>query len=153
MYWKEAQQISEQQFQRLTGVKKATYLKMVEVVEQSIVAHRKHVSRGRPCKLSIEDQVLMMLMYLREYRPFFHIGLSYGISEVQCWRIVTKVESALLQSKAFSLPGKKKLHQNSELQGQAVVVDVSEHPIERPKKNSGSITRAKRKDIHSKASW
>src|SRR3954469_15467442 len=134
MYWKEVQQINEEQFQRLTGVKKALFLKMVDVLEQRILAHLKPASRGRPSKLSIEDQVLMMLMYYREYRPFFHIGLSYGISEVQCWRIVTKVESTLIQSKAFRLPGKKQLHQREE---QAVVVDVSEHPIERPKKNSG----------------
>jgi len=106
---------------------------MVEVVEQSIFAHRKHDSRGRPSKLSVEDQLPMLLMYYREYRPFLHIGLNYGISEVQCWRIVTQVESALIQSKAFRLPGKKQLHQ-SEMQWQAGVVDVSEHPIERPKK-------------------
>src|SRR3954470_20478638 len=153
MYWKEVQQINEEQFQRLTGVKKALFLKMVDVLEQSILAHRKHASRGRPSKLSTEDQVLMMLMYYREYRPFFHIGKSYGISEVQCWRIVTKVESALIQSKAFRLLGKKQLPQSSELQGRTVIVDVSEHPIERPKKNSGSTTVVKRRDIHSRASW
>jgi transposase len=146
MFWKDVQQISGGQFRRLTGVKKATFEKMVAELEQSKLVHRKHISRGRPSKLSVKDQVLMMLMYHREYRPFFHIGLTYGISEVQCWRIVTKVESALIQSKAFRLPGKKQLHQ-SEMQWQAVVVDVSEHPVERPKKNSGSTTPAKRKDI------
>src|SRR3954465_13605017 len=106
MYWKEVQQIKEEQFQRLTGVKKATFLQMVEVFEQSILARRKHASRGRPSKLSIEDQVLMMLMYYREYRPFFHIGKRPRTSEVQCWRIVNKVESVLIQSKAFRLPAK-----------------------------------------------
>ena len=62
-------------------------------------------------------------------------------------RIVTATEKALLQSKVFSLPGKKKLHQNEGQQWQIVVVDVSEHPIERPKKNSGTTTQAKRKGI------
>ena len=85
-----------------------------------------------------------MLMYHREYRSFFHIGLTYGISEVQCWRIVTTTEKLLLQSKAFRLPGKKKLHQ-SERQWQAVVVDVSEHPIERPKKTAALLLRQKEK--------
>ena len=145
MFWKDVQQLSGKQFQRLTGVKKATFLKMVEVVEQSKLANRKHAGRGSPSKLSAADQVLMMLMYYREYRTFFHIGLTYGISEVQCWRIVTTTEKILLQSKVFRLPGKKQLHQ-SEVQWQTVVMDVSEHPIERPKKNSGSTTPAKRKD-------
>src|SRR6478609_1347662 len=146
MFWRDVQQIGEEQFQRLTGVKKATFLKMAEKVEEHRTAHRKHTSRGRPSKLSVEDQVLMMLMYYREYRSLFHIGLSYGISEVQCWRIVTATEKILLQSTAFHLPGKKKLYQSEQVQWQAVVVDVSEHPIERPKKNSGSTTPAKRKD-------
>jgi transposase len=146
MFWKDVQQIGEEQFQRLTGVKKATFLKMVEVYEEHRTTHRKHTSRGRPSKLSVEDQVLMMLMYYREYRSFFHIGLSYGISEVQCWRVVTRVETALIQSKAFRLPGKKQLQPGGQVQWQAVVVDVSEHPIERPKKNSGSTTPVKRKD-------
>ena len=146
MLWKEVQQIRGEQFQRLTGVKKSTFQKMVEVLEQSQLARRKHASRGRPPKLSVEDQVLMMLMYYREYRTFFHIGLTYGISEVQCWRIVTTTEKILLQSKVFRLPGKKQLHQ-SEVQWHTVVMDVSEHPIERPKKNSAPITPVKRKDI------
>jgi|1186.fasta_scaffold1102167_1 hypothetical protein len=145
MFWKDVQQLSGKQFQRLTGVKKATFLKMAAVVEQIKSANRKHTGRGRPSKLSVEDQVLIMLMYYREYRTFFHIGLTYGISEVQCWRIVTTTEKILLQSKVFRLPGKKQLHQ-SEVQWQTVVMDVSEHPIERPKKNSDTTTRVKRKD-------
>lgn len=82
MFWKDVQQISGGQFRRLTGVKKATFEKMVAELAQSKLVHRKHISRGRPSKLSVKDQVLMMLMYHREYRPFFHIGLTYGISAV-----------------------------------------------------------------------
>jgi hypothetical protein len=147
MFLKEVQQIREEQFQRLTGVKRISFLKMVEVLQESKLANRKYVSRGRPCKLSMEDQVLMMLMYYREYRTFFHIALTYSISEVQCWRIVTTTESALIQSKAFSLPGKKKLQQSEGQQWQVVVADVSEHPVQRPKKNSGNTIQAKRKGI------
>jgi DDE superfamily endonuclease len=146
MFWKDVQKISGEQFQRLTGVKRATFEKMVEVFEQHRATHRKHASRGRPSKLSAADQLLMMLMYDREYRTFFHIALTYGISEVQCWRIITTVESTLIQSKAFSLPGKKKLYKG-EVQWQVVVVDVSEHPIQRPKKNSVITTQVRRKDI------
>ena len=36
---------------------------------------------GRPPKLSRADQLLMTLMYWREYRTEFHIAQSYGISE------------------------------------------------------------------------
>jgi hypothetical protein len=36
---------------------------------------------GRPPKLSWAAQLLMTLMYWREYRTEFHIGLAFGISE------------------------------------------------------------------------
>ncbi len=83
-----------------------------------------------------------MLMYYREYRTFLHISIAYEISEAQCWRIVRKMEDLLIKSKLFHLPGKKKLLRNN-MNGEVVVVDVGESP----KKNSESITRAKRNGI------
>jgi hypothetical protein len=38
---------------------------------------------GKPNTLSIEDQLLMMLEYWREYRTYFHIAQSYGPSETR----------------------------------------------------------------------
>ena len=35
---------------------------------------------GRKSKIS-EDRLLMALEYMREYRTYFHIGQSYGVSE------------------------------------------------------------------------
>jgi hypothetical protein len=52
----------------------------------------------------------------------------------------------LASSRAFTLPGKKKLQQFS-YQLEVVVVDVTETPIERQKKNKNSFTVAKRKDL------
>jgi Helix-turn-helix of DDE superfamily endonuclease len=60
-------------------------------------------------ELCVEDQLLTMLMYNREYRTFMHIAADYGISEAQCWRIIPDIENILIQSNAFSLPGKKAL--------------------------------------------
>jgi len=53
---------------------------------------------GRPTKLSRADQLLMTLMYWREYRTEFHIAQSYGISEATVCRTIQKVENALLRS-------------------------------------------------------
>ncbi|HPH99449.1 MAG TPA: hypothetical protein PK772_03910, partial [Chitinophagaceae bacterium] len=64
---------------------------------------------------------------------FFDISNQYGISEMHCWRIVTQTDQLLLQSTLFHLPGKKLLHK-TENNFEVIVVDVSEHPIERPKK-------------------
>ena len=57
---------------------------MVEVVEQGEQAKRKP---GRPSKLSVPDQVLLMLTYWREYRTLFHVGAEAGLHESSAQRI------------------------------------------------------------------
>jgi hypothetical protein len=98
---------------------------------------------GRPTKLSRADQLLMTLMYWREYRTEFHIGLTYGVSESTVCRTIKKVENALIRLKQFHLPGKKAL-QPSDTVIEIVLVDATEQPIERPKKDNVGITAAKR---------
>lgn len=145
MYYRDIEHIKEAQFQRLVGVKRVVFEQMVSVVTEYKEKHRKHKNRGRPPTLIIADQVLVMLMYYREYRTFFHVGSSYGLSEGQCYRIVTKIESILIGSNLFHLPGKKKMIEaGSGLE--VVIVDVTESPVERPKKNSAGIIRARKKD-------
>ncbi|NEO51432.1 MAG: transposase family protein, partial [Moorea sp. SIO4A3] len=39
-------------------------------------------------KLSLENQVLMTLEYLREYRTYFHIGQHWGLNESTVYRII-----------------------------------------------------------------
>ena len=152
MLWKKLPPtLSNGQFQRLTGVKRGTFDKMCFIIKTVKEQRRKHPNRGKEPKLGVEDQLLMMLMYNREYRTFMHIAADYGISESQCWRIVTDIENILIQSNAFRLPGKKALVQ-SNIKWSVVLVDVGESPVERPKKNSGAIIRAKRKGIPIKPS-
>jgi hypothetical protein len=64
--------LSEPEFCRLTGVKKATFAQMLEVYETSLLASNK--LKGRPPALCSADQFLMMLEYNREYRTYFHIA-------------------------------------------------------------------------------
>lgn len=89
----------------------------------------------------------MTLQYWREYRTYFHIAQSWGVNESTAYRIIRKIEDILITSKVFSLPGKKKLS-SSDSQIEVVVVDVTESPIERPKKNKNSSIVGKRKDTH-----
>jgi len=124
-------------FKRLTGVQRETFDLMLKVVEKGLREF------GRPTKLNRADQLLMTLMYWREYRTEFHIAQSYGISEATVCRTIQKVENALVRSGKFRLPGKKVL-QSSDTVFEVVLVDVSEQPIERPKKAKNDITVAKR---------
>ena len=116
---------------------------MVEIVNQHEGQKKKS---GRPGKTSLEDQVLMTLEYWREYRTYFHIGQSWGVTESTACRIIRKIEKVLSQSRVFTLPGKKCL-QESNTSIDAIVIDVTESPIERPKKNKNNSLAAKRKGI------
>jgi hypothetical protein len=70
-------------FRRLTGVKRATFDKTVEILSSAEALLK--AGGGKPNKLGIEDRLLMTLEYLREYRTYFHISHSYGISESACY--------------------------------------------------------------------
>jgi len=140
MRYENVQDRSESDFKRLTGVTRETFDKMLAVVKEQLRDF------GRPPKLSREDQLLMTLMYWREYRTQFHISEAYGISESAVCRTIRKVEDALVKSGQFRLPGKKKL-QESDTIIEVVLVDVSEQPIERPKKSSEGTTAARRSGI------
>ena len=48
--------------------------------------------------LSIEDQLLMMLEYWREYRTYFHIAQSYGLSESAAYHNIRWCENTLAKS-------------------------------------------------------
>src|SRR5512139_1313850 len=140
MRYETIEHLKDADFKRLTGVQRETFEEMLGAVEQGLGDF------GRPPKLSRADQLLMTLMYWREYRTEFHIAQSYGVSEATVCRTIRKVEDVLVRSKKFRLPGKKAL-QPSDTVFEVILVDVSEQPVERPKKTRKSTTAAKRDDI------
>lgn len=139
MRYEEIKDRTDKDFKRLTGVKHQTFKHMVAVLESEMP------NFGRPPKLSRADQLLMTLMYWREYRTQFHIAQTYGVSESAVCRTIQKIEDVLMNSGQFRLPGKKAL-QPSDTVIEIVVVDVTEQPIERPKKSNGGTTVARRND-------
>lgn len=143
MSYEQIKKLRPVDFKRYCGVKPHTFQKMVEVFSQHLQKTRR--KPGRPPKLSVEDHILMTLEYWREYRTYFHIAKSWGIAESNVSRIIRRVEDVLSKSKAFPLPGKKKL-QMADHEIEVIVVDVAESPIERPKKSRKPITAAKRND-------
>ena len=102
--------------------------------------------RGGQNTLSVANQLLLTLQYWREYRTQFHRGLNFGVSEATVCRTIAKVETLLIPSGRFHLPGKRCLL-DPEAEFEVVVVDVTEVSIERPKKNSESTTAVSRNDI------
>lgn len=143
MRYETIKHLKEADFKRLTGVQRTSFETMLTVVEKGLRDF------GRPTKLSRADQLLMTLMYWREYRTEFHIAQSYGISEATVCRTIRKVENILVRSGKFRLPGRKAI-QSSDTVFEVVLVDVSEQPVERPKKGKNGITAAKRSAIPKK---
>ena len=143
MRYETIKHLTDPDFKRLTGVQRETFEKMLDVVQKGLRDF------GRPAKLSRADQLLMTLMYWREYRTEFHIAQSYAMSESAVCRTIRKIEDALVRSRKFRLPGKKAL-QLSNTVFEVVLVDVSEQPIERPKKTKIGITAVKRSVIPKK---
>ena len=139
--------IDEMDFKRLVGVKRATFKVMVEEYKKAEIERKKgHKIGGRKPKLCEEDRVLFMLEYYREYRTLYHIGIDYGISEGQASKLVRDVESVLVKSGKFSLPSKRALY-DADNEIEFVIIDATESPINRPKKNKKTTTQAKRNNI------
>lgn len=146
MRWHYLQKFSSASFKRATGIQKEIFLELVEIVEAYKLSKRKHPNSGCKSILNTEDCLLLMLMYYREYRTMFHIGISYGLSESRVCEIIREIELVIIKDSRYHLPGKKQLLRNDNGL-EVVIIDATECTIERPKKNSANITLARKKDI------
>lgn len=138
--------LTDDKFRRLTGIKKKTFDKMLEILGEKEV--EKNQLGGRPNKLSLEERLLVWLEYMREYGTYFHIATKHKISESACFRNCVWIEDILIKSKEFKLPNKKELLNNLNIE--VVVVDASESPIQRPQKNKENTTRGRKRGIRSR---
>jgi len=132
----------DEEFRRLTGIKRSTFEKMIEILKEAECS--KKAFGGKPNSLSMEDRLLMTLEYIREYRTYFHVAASYTISESACYRNIRWIEDVLIKHPDFALPGRKALLK-SDMTYEVVLIDATETPIERPKKDKNISTREKRK--------
>jgi len=147
MKYPQIEGLEDEKFRRLTGVKRSTFEKMISILKEADI--KKKAQGGRKNKLCIEDQLLMALEYIREYRTYFHTSQSYGVSESSAYKTIKWIEDTLIKHPDFSLPGRKALLK-SEMDYEVVLIDATETPIERPKKDRNIITQEKRKNIRSR---
>ena len=70
--------LNKEEFRRLTGIKLETFQEMMTILSEA--EKKRKAQGGKPNKLSLEDRLLMTLEYLREYRTYFHVGQSYGVT-------------------------------------------------------------------------
>ena len=80
-----------QEAQRLVGL---NYDQLKQLINQAITLHRQAESEaelkktriikkggGRKTKLSLEEQILLTLIYLRKFTTFQLLGIQFGVSE------------------------------------------------------------------------
>jgi len=143
MKYENIQRYTDEKFRRITGVKRTTFEKMLEILRP---AKEGLTSKGGPKpKLSLEDMLLAALEYLREYRTYAHVAASYGVSESSIFRIIKWVEDTLIKDGTFSLPGRKALLK-SDMEYEIVLIDATESPIERPKRGRKTGIQGRKSD-------
>jgi transcription initiation factor TFIIIB Brf1 subunit/transcription initiation factor TFIIB len=131
-------------FKRLYGVKPETFEQMKDILQKAL--NKLHKSGGRPPKLTAAGKLAAALKYLREYRTMESIAADYGAAKSRICETIQWVEDTLAKDKTFKLPGRRVL------KGEAppidyIAVDVTESPINRPKKTKKSGIPAKRSGI------
>src|SRR5258705_13910930 len=100
MRYETVEHLKDTDFKRLTGVQRETFDWMLKVVEKGLRDF------GRPTKLSRADQLLMILMYWREYRTEFAEGVTVGAKHedrISIDRVAYMATTHILQRKLFLL--------------------------------------------------
>ena len=135
--------LKKENYQKIFGIKKDTFDKMLKLLNETY--RTEYLKGGHPPKLSVLDRLVIMLSYYREYRTMENIAFDYGVAKSTICESIKWAEGILIKSEAFSLPKKRGLVNDVDIE--AVLVDTTECEIERPKKNSKNTIQEKRKNI------
>jgi hypothetical protein len=143
---RKALELSNTKFKRLFGVKIETFGRMLKILQEAF--GELHKQGGKPpTKLQVEDKLLLTLQYWREYRTMEHLAYEYGVVKSAVHSSMVWVENTLIREGTFRLPGKNALIAG-ENKPETVLVDVTESPIERPKKTAKILFRQEETSYH-----
>jgi hypothetical protein len=135
------------EFTRLVGVNYGTFQIILEKLENEIIRFKQQKpmrTRGLKSSLTIADQLLLTLIYLRQYHTFLQLGEMFSISESYAQKRYTFISKRLM--KALDLPNDKDLKSEN----LKLIADVTEQEIERPIKEQKSYYSGKKSDTPSK---
>lgn len=129
---------------RKVGIRRRTFRQLVKqrvaCMAQERISQPLHRRGKKAVKLSLEDKLLLTLVYLRQYDPFDELGAKCGVCESYANKIYHQDLDILV--KILRLPGQKAL---LDANLNAIVLDVTEHPIERPTKQQRPYSSGKKK--------
>lgn len=141
---KRLKKLKEKDYRKYFGVNKVTFDKMLEILEAEDRYKRR--KGGRPSVLSVLDKLVIMLQYYREYRTMDNIAFEYGTNKSTVYYAIKWAEETLIKDKAFHLPSRKKLLEDTSIE--IIVVDATEVEIERPQKNRKNTIQGRKKGTH-----
>lgn len=121
---------SEAEFVRKVGMTLAKFEVLLDLVKAKIaeeIAENLMKQRGLKSSISIENQLLLALYYIRDYPTQLKLGDTFGVCESYTCKIYNKMAKYMIS--VLKLPAKTSLKKEGLKQ---VIVDVSEQPIERP---------------------
>lgn len=133
-------------FVRTVGLPLDKFQYLVEQLRAHLQSQKDHnplKKRGLKSELSLENQVLLTLLYLRDYPTFIQLGLQFGISESYTHKIDPKMSTLLV--KILHVKNRQALFENPI---ETRVVDVTEQPIERPQNGQKAYFSGKNKTHH-----
>lgn len=121
-------------FTRMVGVNYGTFSIILDKLQVTFIEYQNELlirKRGKRCSLTLADQLLLTMLYLRNYDTLLNIGFQFGISESYAQKRYTFTKMLLLR--CLNLPDEESL--KDAIQGHKVAIDVTEQAIERPLQN------------------
>ncbi len=132
------------EFTRLVGVSYGTFQIILTKLETEITRFKQQKpmrQRGLKSSVPIAGQLLLTLLYLRQYRTFLQLGEMFSISESYAHKRYTFISKRLM--KALDLPNDRDLT----AENLKLVADVTEQEIERPQNGQKSYYSGKKSAI------
>lgn len=128
-------------FRRLVGITPELFFKICEQIRPLYIkAEKKRLNKLCPkriramsfdgqYKLSMEDRILMLLMYYRLYVSYVFLGFLFGINDSNVCRNINSIQPLL--ARFFKIPERRVEMSEGEII--AMFLDGTEQPINRPK--------------------
>ncbi|MDR2360789.1 MAG: transposase family protein, partial [Oscillospiraceae bacterium] len=78
-HYEKTQKLNDVDFKQIIGVKRETFAAMTEVLTE--VYLEKHIKGGRKPKLTLEEQLILTLKYLRQYVTQKELAYEFEVGE------------------------------------------------------------------------
>ena len=131
-------------FRRKVGIRRRTFRQIYKRVRAYLDQEQSRQPLSRRGKkstaLTLSEKLLLTFVYWRQYPTFEELGDMFGISESYANKLYHRYLDILVQ--VLRLPGKKALLDENI---QAILLDVTEQPIERPTRKQRQFYSGKKK--------